>query len=59
MKWWLGRLCRILAEVIGDRDYDVYCAHVARRHPGQQPLPPGEFYVRRLQDKYARPSSCC
>jgi uncharacterized short protein YbdD (DUF466 family) len=55
----LYRIWEILAEVMGDRDYARYRAHLARRHPGRQPLRPADFYVLRLKEKYKRPTRCC
>ena len=55
----LARLWKILQEMTGDSDYARYSEHLRARHPGY-PLPSRrEFYLARLEEKYARPSRCC
>jgi len=53
------RCWRFLAHTMGEGDYDRYCEHLRRKHPGQAALTPHEFYLKRLQEKYSRPSRCC
>lgn len=55
----LKRCWRILAQVMGEGDYDRYCAHLRARHP-ERPLPTAsEFYRTRMEEKYRRPNRCC
>ncbi len=49
----------MLTELAGESDYRRYCAHLAKRHPGQRAPSEQEFYLERLEQKYARPSRCC
>jgi uncharacterized short protein YbdD (DUF466 family) len=49
----------LLRQIMGEGAYERYCAHLYRRHPGVLPPRPAEFYVRRLEERYSRPSRCC
>jgi uncharacterized short protein YbdD (DUF466 family) len=55
----LRAVWRFLAEISGQDDYRRYCAHVRARHPERSVPTEREFYVTRLEEKYARPSRCC
>jgi uncharacterized short protein YbdD (DUF466 family) len=46
-----------LKEVSGENDYRRYRARVGAC--GGKPLTVREFYLERLQQKYARPNRCC
>ena len=48
-----------LGQILGDGEYDRYCEHVSRKHPGMQPVSAREFYLRRLEERYTRPQRCC
>jgi uncharacterized short protein YbdD (DUF466 family) len=50
---------RFLAHTIGEGEYERYCEHLRRRHPDQAALTAREFYLKRLQERYSRPSRCC
>jgi uncharacterized short protein YbdD (DUF466 family) len=55
----LIRLWRILQDVSGESAYARYCEHLRCRHP-EAPLPTErEFYLTRLEERYARPERCC
>ncbi len=46
-------------ELAGDGGYTRYCRHLRAKHPGA-PVPGAkEFYLDRLEEKYARPNRCC
>ena len=51
------RVLRLLQEaarlMIGLPDYDRYCRHVRRSHPGQQPMTRIAFFRDRQQQRYA------
>ncbi|MBI4166440.1 MAG: putative selenoprotein [Acidobacteria bacterium] len=53
----LWRIWDIAREVLGDNVYERYAQSARRR--GENPLPPKEFYLAQLQQKYSRPSRCC
>ncbi|MDR0849207.1 MAG: YbdD/YjiX family protein [Propionibacteriaceae bacterium] len=45
--------------VMGESDYDTYCAHLRRRHP-DEPLPTvSEYWRKRYADEDAHPSARC
>ena len=50
---------RLLGDILGEREYARYCAHMHFRHP-DVPLPNArEYYLSRLKEKYSRPNRCC
>jgi len=50
---------RFLAQLMGEGEYERYCAHLRARHP-ERPVPSWmEFYRSRAEEKYARPNRCC
>ena len=55
----LVKWLRLFRQVLGDGDYDRYCEHVRRKHPGTRPLSAREFYLARLEERYTRPQRCC
>ncbi len=56
---YLRRCWRFLAQVMGEGDYERYCAHLRVHHP-ERPIPsPSEFYLSRVEEKYTRPNRCC
>jgi len=55
----LVKLWKILQEITGDSDYARYCEDLRARDPGHPLLSAREFYLARLEEKYARPSRCC
>lgn len=50
---------RYLREISGDNAYDRYLATHRRTHPERPPLSRGDFYRRRLDEKYNNPGSRC
>ena len=55
----LLRILRILQDFSGESAYARYCEHVRSKQP-EAPLPTErDFYLTRLQEKYARPERCC
>jgi uncharacterized short protein YbdD (DUF466 family) len=59
VKQLLAALARVLRVVIGAPRYEAYCAHVARHHPGVEPLPRAEFERSRLEARYSKPGGKC
>jgi len=55
----LMRLWKAVGLVLGDGEYERYCAHLKRRHPGAPVPAAGEFYRSRMEEKYRRPNRCC
>jgi uncharacterized short protein YbdD (DUF466 family) len=49
----------ILRQVLGEGEYERYCIHMRKKHPGVVPADPREFYAARLEEKYSRPQRCC
>ncbi|MBP1602141.1 MAG: putative Selenoprotein [Acidobacteria bacterium] len=49
----------ILRQVLGEGEYERYCTHMRKKHPGVVPADPREFYATRLEEKYSRPQRCC
>jgi uncharacterized short protein YbdD (DUF466 family) len=56
---YLRAVWKILAELSGDAEYSRYCAHVRAHHPGTAVPSEREFFLKRLEEKYTRPSRCC
>jgi len=48
-----------LRQVSGDDAYERYLAHVARVHPGRQPMTRAEHFAWRQEQKWNRLSRCC
>ncbi|NWG14262.1 MAG: YbdD/YjiX family protein [Acidobacteria bacterium] len=55
----LMRWFQFFRQVLGDGDYDRYCEHMKRKHPGMKPMSARRFYLSRLEEKYSRPQRCC
>ena len=55
----LLRLWRNLQDLSGESAYARYCEHVRSQQPEAPLLTAKEFYLTRLEDKYARPERCC
>jgi uncharacterized short protein YbdD (DUF466 family) len=55
----LAALWKALAELTGEADYRRYCAHLRARHPERSVPTEQEYFLKRLEEKYARPSRCC
>lgn len=53
----LKNFWEFLREASGENDYARYHAHALAR--GEQPLPPKDYYLRKLGWKYSRPARCC
>ena len=53
---WLAQTGRLL---FGMPDYDLYLAHMRRRHPERTPMTREAFFADRLQARYARGTSRC
>lgn len=53
---WLAQTGRLL---VGVPDYDLYLAHMRRRHPERTPMTREAFFADRLQARYARGTSRC
>ncbi|WP_083984341.1 YbdD/YjiX family protein [Corynebacterium epidermidicanis] len=50
--WWLG-------ELVGEREYEKYVAHLRARHPGH-PIPSErEYFRQRFAEKDANPGARC
>jgi uncharacterized short protein YbdD (DUF466 family) len=56
--FWL-RILLVLKEVVGDGEYIRYRRHLRAKHPDAPVLNAKDFYLSRLEDKYARPCRCC
>jgi uncharacterized short protein YbdD (DUF466 family) len=56
---YLKKCWRFLAQVMGEGEYGRYCAHLRAHHP-ERPIPTAsEFYLSRMEERYARPDRCC
>lgn len=55
----IGALWRYLRRVSGDDAYERYVEHLRSCHPDATPLSAGDFYRRRHEEKWSRPSRCC
>ncbi len=53
---WLAQTGRL---IVGVPDYDLYLAHMRRRHPERAPMTREAFFADRLQARYARGTSRC
>lgn len=53
---WLAQTGRL---IVGVPDYDLYLAHMRRRHPQRAPMTREAFFADRLQARYGRGSSRC
>ncbi len=53
------KLWDLLGQILGEGEYARYCEHMHSRHPGVRLPTAREFYVSRLNEKYARPNRCC
>ena len=50
---------RAYRQVVGAPDYDAYCAHMARHHPGEAPLPRQVFCAREIDRRYGKNGPRC
>ncbi len=50
---------KIVMELAGEADYARYCAHLRAHHPEKALPTEREFFLKRLEEKYSRPSRCC
>jgi uncharacterized short protein YbdD (DUF466 family) len=55
----LWRAWRYLREVSGDDAYERYLQHLARFHPGTQPMTRAEHFKLTQEQKWSRLSRCC
>ena len=55
----LEQVWRLLRRLAGEGDYERYCAHLRTHHPEKRLPTAKEFYLQRINDRYARPSRCC
>jgi len=55
----LLRCWRFLERIVGEGDYARYCAHLRSRHPEARIPTEREYYLTRLEERYARPTRCC
>ncbi len=55
----LCAIWKVLGELTGEADYRRYCEHLRARHPERDLPSEREFFLARLEEKYARPSRCC
>ncbi len=53
---WLQRTALL---AIGVPDYETYLAHMQKKHPDKTPMSRDEFFVERMNARYARGSSRC
>ena len=53
------RLAQTGRLIVGVPDYDLYLAHMRRRHPERTPMTREAFFADRLQARYARGASRC
>ncbi|MGN6153209.1 MAG: YbdD/YjiX family protein [Lysobacteraceae bacterium] len=53
---WLAQTGRL---IVGVPDYDLYVAHLRRRHPDRVPMTREAFFADRVQARYGRGSSRC
>jgi len=56
---YLRMIRRILDLLSGEADYARYCAHLRGHHPKEKVPTAREFFLARMEQKYARPSRCC
>jgi uncharacterized short protein YbdD (DUF466 family) len=45
--------------VVGAPNYERYCEHAGRAHPGERVLTRDEFCRRQLEQRYSRPGARC
>lgn len=50
---------RILRTVLGAPDYQRYCEHMRKHHPGEARLGERDFAEQQLAARYERPGSRC
>lgn len=53
---WLVQTGRL---IVGVPDYDLYVAHLRRRHPERVPMTREAFFADRVQARYGRGASRC
>ena len=53
---WLVQTGRL---IVGVPDYDLYVAHLRKRHPERAPMTREAFFADRLQARYGRGASRC
>jgi uncharacterized short protein YbdD (DUF466 family) len=54
-----NRVAAILRAIAGVPDYDRYCAHMRRHHPGAPVLSASELFALRQRDRFERPGGKC
>ncbi|MBK1660108.1 YbdD/YjiX family protein [Paracraurococcus ruber] len=52
MRAWLRCLCDTARLMVGQPSYEAYVAHVARTHPGTEPMTPAAFFRNREAARY-------
>lgn len=52
IKWYVG-------ELMGDHDYEKYCAHLAQHHPDREVPTAREYWRARYADQDANPGARC
>ena len=55
----LARVGAILRAIVGAPDYERYCGHMRRRHPGAALLTAAEYVALRQRDRFERPGGKC
>jgi uncharacterized short protein YbdD (DUF466 family) len=55
----LRAIWKVLGELSGETNYRRYCEHLRLHHPERRLPSEREFFLARLEEKYARPSRCC
>jgi uncharacterized short protein YbdD (DUF466 family) len=53
------RLAEVLAGAGGTQAYGAYCAHLARHHPGCEPLTREQFFRESLDSRWDGIKRCC
>jgi uncharacterized short protein YbdD (DUF466 family) len=57
---WFERGWRGLRTIVGDDAYERYVEHMRSRHPHEQPLERGDFYLREQERRFSSgPTRCC
>ena len=59
LKRLVAQLVRGARLAVGIPDYDAYCDHVRRAHPGQAPMDRTTFFRERMDARYGRRRSRC
>ncbi|HEX5510457.1 MAG TPA: YbdD/YjiX family protein [Actinomycetales bacterium] len=59
MRRWSGAVMWYLRELFGENAYDKYVAHLARDHPGRQPMSRRQFEWERTDRLDRNPGARC